>query len=259
MFPKNFKPSGRYNLIRLGRNNDGGYLVEKKSLDKAKGLLSYGLGLDWSFEKDFFDKKISKVHVYDYFVKKSGIKKYSFSVLKDLLKFKNYFDKNFFNNLIEKYKLYFNYKKFFVSEVKHFRNSVGRGPNLISVDNTLKLFRDFPILVKIDIEGSEYRILNDLIKNQEKFCGLIIEFHDVDLHKQTISNFIKNFNLNLTHIHGQNVGDKSFLDKHGNPTQIEMTFSKSEVENKDEPQIPHALDQPSDQRYKETQIFFEEL
>ena len=55
------------------------------------------------------------------------------------------------------------------------------------------------------------------------------------------------------------VSNKSFLDKNWNPTQIEMTFSKSEVENKDEPQIPHALDQPSDQRYKETQIFFEEL
>ena len=51
MLPKNFKPKNEYNLIRLGQNNDGGYLVEKYSLDEAKSLISFGLSYDWSFEK----------------------------------------------------------------------------------------------------------------------------------------------------------------------------------------------------------------
>ena len=36
MLPKNFKPKKNYDLIRLGKNNDGGYLVEKNSIKNTK-------------------------------------------------------------------------------------------------------------------------------------------------------------------------------------------------------------------------------
>ena len=39
------------------------------------------------------------------------------------------------------------------------------------------------ILLKIDIEGSEYRILEDIISIKDSLNALIIEFHDIDLHK----------------------------------------------------------------------------
>ena len=54
MFSKVLKHKHLYDLIRLGRNNDGGYLVEKNSLKVSKALISFGLSFDWSFEKDFF-------------------------------------------------------------------------------------------------------------------------------------------------------------------------------------------------------------
>ena len=53
MLPKIFKPKYEYDLLRLGKNNDGGYLVEKESLNLAKSLISFGLSYDWSFEKHF--------------------------------------------------------------------------------------------------------------------------------------------------------------------------------------------------------------
>ena len=34
--PKSFKPKYNFDLIRLGRNNDGGYLVEKTLLKTRK-------------------------------------------------------------------------------------------------------------------------------------------------------------------------------------------------------------------------------
>jgi hypothetical protein len=40
-------------IIRLGRPNDGGYVVTKKNLTKYKYLLSFGISNDVSFEKDF--------------------------------------------------------------------------------------------------------------------------------------------------------------------------------------------------------------
>jgi len=38
----------------------------------------------------------------------------------------------------------------------------------------------------MDIEGGEYRILDNLIKHQDKICGIVIEFHDIDLHLEKI-------------------------------------------------------------------------
>ena len=62
MLPKQFKPKHKYNLIRIGRNNDGGYLVEKNSISKSNSLVSFGIGLDWSFEKDFFNYRKIPIH-----------------------------------------------------------------------------------------------------------------------------------------------------------------------------------------------------
>ena len=40
-------------LIRLGKNNDGGYLVSEKDIKHTKNLISLGVSFDISFEKDF--------------------------------------------------------------------------------------------------------------------------------------------------------------------------------------------------------------
>ena len=52
MLPIEFKPKHEYELIRLGQDNDGGYLVDKKSIEDSKSLITLGLGFDWSFEKN---------------------------------------------------------------------------------------------------------------------------------------------------------------------------------------------------------------
>ena len=45
-------------LIRLGKNNDGGYLVSEEDIKHTKNLISLGVSFDISFEKDF--KKYNK-------------------------------------------------------------------------------------------------------------------------------------------------------------------------------------------------------
>lgn len=76
MLPKIFKPNNEYELIRLGSDNDGGYLVEVDSLENSKRLVSFGLGLNWSFEKDFFRLKNCPIDCYDHTIKYSMIKKF---------------------------------------------------------------------------------------------------------------------------------------------------------------------------------------
>ena len=64
-FPINFKPLKKFDLVRLGRDNDGGYLVGKNTVLKSKFLVSFGIGDDCSFEKDFL-KLNDKVDIYCY-------------------------------------------------------------------------------------------------------------------------------------------------------------------------------------------------
>ena len=111
-------------------------------------------------------------------------------------------------------------------------------------------------VLKIDIEGSEYRILDDILKYQDKIAGLVIEFHNVDLHKDIISDFLKKFNLSLCHIHGQNPSGTDYLDKNNDPTQVEMTFSNSKNILSTNPKIPHLLDQPADFRFQDVELNF---
>ena len=40
-------------LIRLGRNEDGGYIVSESIIKSSNYLLAFGMGADWSFEEDF--------------------------------------------------------------------------------------------------------------------------------------------------------------------------------------------------------------
>ena len=256
MLPENFKPKNEYNLIRLGKNNDGGYLVEKYSFDEAKSLISFGLSFDWSFEKQFFNIKNCPIHCYDPTIKYSSIKKFSRKNIINLFKIKNLLNKNSFKKNIDNIFLYKDYKKFFTNEVIHYESSVGIGRNKINFSEIINKTKLYPLFLKIDIEGSEYRILEDIIKYQNKISGLVIEFHNVDLHKNLISKFINNFNLSLCHVHGQNPSGIDYLDDNNDPTQIEMTFSNTKNILSNIPKIPHPLDQPADFRYKDVNLKF---
>lgn len=257
MFPKEFKPNYQYDLIRLGKNNDGGYLVEKDSVLNSKALISFGLNLDWSFEKDFSDLNKSPIHCYDHTIKYSKIKKYSRKSILNIFN-KKFWSKNGIKLIIENFNLSKNYKKFFSGNIIHFSQAIGLGNNLIKLDEVLERINVSPIFLKIDIEGSEYRILNDIIRLQNNICGLVIEFHDVDLNLNKILNFINKLSLNLVHIHGQNPGGKSYLDANGDPTQIELSFSNSKNFINQEVKIPNHLDQPSDPRFNEVNLVFKD-
>tara|TARA_Y100001954_G_scaffold212397_1_gene240123 strand:+ start:203 stop:571 length:369 start_codon:yes stop_codon:yes gene_type:complete len=109
------------------------------------------------------------------------------------------------------------------------------------------------LFLKMDIEGSEYRCLEAIIQNQEKICGLAIEFHDVDLHLDKINYFIKKFNLTLIHVHANN---SSPVTSFGIPLVLELTFSRNCVSSPIETSLPHKLDAPNDPRKPEILLSF---
>ena len=238
---KILKPKYNNDLIRIGRDNDGGYLVEKKSFENTECLISLGINDDWSFEEDFLKKNIIIKCFDDVLDEKFLLKKiinhfiFFFSNSRNFSLLKNCIS-NYFSFLRIKKKIQFNKKKISYNDL-----------NKILSQETNNIF------LKIDIEGHEYRILDDLLLNQKKIIGLVIEFHDCDLHLEKIIKFLSSFNLTLVHIHGNNFAERDF---NGDIVVLELTFSKNPIQVSDICVLPNKLDMPNDHNKSEVILNF---
>ena len=206
-----FKPKHNYYLERIGKENDGGYLINSEAILKSDYLLSFGIFDDWSFEKNFIKyNKSAKIFCYDdiisfNFIFIRSIKK----IILDLIKLK-------FSNIFRNLYTILDYI-FINNKIKFYKKKITTGDIQEIIKNLDKVF------LKVDIEGSEYDILEDILKVQNKMSALIIEFHDIDKNRAVIENFIQRLELNLTHIHPNNYGK---LDKNNDPIIIELSFEK---------------------------------
>ena len=140
------------------------------------------------------------------------------------------------------------------------QKKIGEGGSLnyetITFDEILLLSKiNSNFFLKIDIEGSEYRILDDLINNSKSIVGIAIEFHDVDLHLEKISNFIEKIDLDLVHIHANNYSKPNIQ---GIPTAIELTFARNPIKIGTNLNLPHKLDQKNDPNSKNIDLYFAE-
>ena len=63
--PSYLEPRKSGILIRLGKSNDGGYLVNAEDIKKPDCVVSFGIGLDWSFEEGFLKHKQVPIFAFD--------------------------------------------------------------------------------------------------------------------------------------------------------------------------------------------------
>lgn len=221
-------------LVRIGRDHDGGYLVSESDIKHSELLIGLGVNDDWSFEEEFKKRRDIPILAYDASV--SG----------------RYFRKLFIKKLfaidnpirwIRALKKWLSYRAFFSrSDVEHVEKFVGlktEDDQHCTLDDILKSSSTKSIFMKIDIEGSEYRLLDHLISHQDRLVGLVIEFHDCDLQLSRIKSFIEQFQLHVIHIHANNSVPVSRDDQL--PTVIEMTFSRH-AQRTESRQLPHPLD-----------------
>jgi hypothetical protein len=109
--------------------------------------------------------------------------------------------------------------------IKHEKLKVTRINNLkkkeISLNQVLKNELD-DLILKIDIEGDEYLILEDIVKYQKKINCLIIEFHKIDKNKKKIEKFLKK----ISDLKNCNISPNNSVapDKNGDPLVVEMVF-----------------------------------
>ena len=237
-------------LIRLGRDHDGGYLVDERCVDATDFVLSFGINDDWSFEADFRKRDPVPIVAFDGSVgSKQYFKHWVMSVTR--------IDKP--ATFLHWMRVLHGYRAFFRGNVRHVRKHVGveGDPAFASVPALVE--ESVPahargLFLKIDIEGWEYRILDDLIALSDRICGLAIEFHDVDLHLDRIAAFVERFPLRLCHVHCNN---NSPIGAASRPLVVEATFTRFPLLEGRPERLPHPKDMPNNARFEDYEIVFE--
>ena len=218
-------------LVRRGQSNgDGGYLVPCSI--KTELLITFGLGDNWKFENDLVKSgQVDNFIVFDHSQNLLNYLKQVFLSIK-LRNFKLYF-------LIDRVIVLLRYSRDFkIMRKKHVKKKISKNGSLYNGKskfdeiNVTEIFQEFveseniKIFLKIDIEGSEYEIIEQIMNHSKQIRIIVIEFHDII---KRAEEFEKLFNLlkskySLIHAHINNNGA---LNKNMIPEVCEFTFINS--------------------------------
>jgi hypothetical protein len=180
-------------LVRIGNpDTDGGYVVPQLAVDAADAVLSLGIGEDWSFDQHWHQLRPNTViHSYDATIE-------------------NY------NPAPPIHHYYENVGKQFIrSEFTEFATALTRLPG-------------DKVFVKMDIEGGEYTLTQDILSNKKRIVGLVIEYHGAASTSQHC--FVEELPAlaqyyQCVHIHANNSGP--VVD--GFPDYLELTFLRRDL------------------------------
>jgi hypothetical protein len=214
------RPVACKSLVRLGSANDGGYVVPLDAVKAAHALVSFGLSHNWTFERDF--KKYNAdaiVHCYDHTVSIRTAFQYSIG---QLLRFVLLFRPGALRRTLT----WIDYKRFFRSEGTHFKQRIWHDnqDDSATIDDVFsRLPAECPVFVKMDIEGSEYQVIDDLMRHSRNIVAMAIEFHDIDRLSDQFSSIVEKIkrDFHIVHIHANNMGG---LAQFNFPMAPEITF-----------------------------------
>lgn len=260
-----FQPVYIDDLLRLGKDNDGGYVVPGIAVSSSTALLSLGVNLDWSFEESMLEMRpglkllcVDGTTGLGRAITKTFQKIFDFLghlITLNFIKAKN--DFSFLATPIRFYKFFSKYPllKLMVGEV----NKEG----YIDIDQLIA--RYFPkaenIFIKMDIEGGEYEVLPIAPSVSRSLSGLVIEFHSIDKNwtqfQMIMLDLMESFYV--AHIHGNNY--QSYISGTKVPQTVEVTFiSKKFFQSKpplsDKVYPVEGLDMPCNPKHPDLSIAF---
>ncbi len=252
---KDFQPFNYCNLVRRGSTNDGGYLLPSDIT--AQFLISLGLGDDWKFELDLIKcKQVNKFIVFDHSVT-------LLNLLRMLMNRKKKLNAFIFRAII----LLRYFRDFIFLRRQHVKKKVTKYGSIenSSAINLNEIFREFvvdpksTIILKIDIEGSEFDIIEQVLEFSSQILVLIIEFHEILKQKdkfKTSFELLKS-RFSLIHTHVNNYGE---IDELLIPNVCEFTFINQNLyrENGKVSRLPRfGLDSPSSPGRPDREIIFD--
>ena len=245
-------------LERYGRSADGGYVLPRARLADIDAVLSFGLSTDWSLEKALAERHPDRIiHVYDHTV---GARSFRRSLKTAFWKF--LVGRVSLAELRRRYRTDADYRRFFTGNHIHFRERIFNRRDCAN-DATIetafaRLGGARHVLVKIDIEGDEYRIIPDLMRFADRIDVLAIEFHNTEplrpVFEAQLQRLLADFAI--VHVHGNNIAG---VANDGLPDALEITFVSRQftVSDRRRDRLPVAgLDLPNDPNRPELDLVF---
>lgn len=179
-------------LIRVGPQADGGYVLTQRMFDRSDFLISCGLGYEFSFEIDFAKAKLGPkyqqsqtcvIHAYDHTVFERSEQEYYYRKAHG---FKSYFrgEDASLKEMLAVWDTFFT--GFPAKHIKRQVVPVQQSDNDASLEYIFQTAAnaapEAKLLLKIDIEGDEYAILEKLCADFDlaRITGIICEFHDIN-------------------------------------------------------------------------------
>ncbi|HZV84169.1 MAG TPA: hypothetical protein VFF48_04200 [Brevundimonas sp.] len=213
MLPYEWQPL-ETETVRVGSYFDGGYVVSPAAVAGATLLISMGINDDWTFEEGF--RRLNRVPMlcFDHTV---GFRLWARAFLRGLIKRRP-------RDMVK----YLSYRRFFRGEVEHRKQAVGYDADGgVSLASILAETDSNDLFLKADIEGAEYRILETITAHSERFAGITMELHFVDLHRDRITDWIRSLpNHAVTALHPNNFGG---VDERGDPLTVEITLTRLDL------------------------------
>ena len=244
-------------MRRVGAKHDGGYVIPVMFPDTST-LISFGLGDDWKFEK-FLTKEgtINLFVCYDHTVS-------LYALFKRLVKRLDFHNLSFGAIYYRTVVLIRYMRDFYFGKYFHIRKEITRDKNNNNQTNLLAISKNVTekqFILKVDIEGNEYQIIDQIIYLVARIPLLIIEFHKTDTMRDVFEKSLNQLKQHFTicHTHANNF---ELVSADGIPTAIEFTFGRKDiylgsgfVNN-----IPIlGLDSPSSGKRPDFEISFSEL
>jgi len=243
-------------LHRFGGDSDGGYVIPRALIRDADALISMGLGHDWQFEKDVRALNPSiRVQVYDHTVSEKSFARQYIAEVAALLT-----GKVGWASVQRRRRRLLDYRAFFSQEATHFGQRIHDRKDFQSADIATVFERagEGRVFVKMDIEGSEYRVLEDVATYADRILGLAIEFHDTGplrtVFERIMQGLLRQFEI--VHVHANNFAP-TYRD--GLPEVLEITLAHRDsvrsTQRRVELPLPN-LDHPNDPGRPDYRLLF---
>ncbi|MFZ2103340.1 MAG: hypothetical protein WAU86_22535 [Oricola sp.] len=187
--PAPFKPREMADVIRLGCEHGGGYVISTDAIANARYLLSLGLGPNCEFELDFAAMApLAKLHCHDPSVHGDELRKAAFRARVGNL----FFRRQRRSRIVEYHR---NYETLFGGKNRsfvHCEQPVGKGDSEIPLNEAIAQLDPEPgtLFLKCALDGEEYGLLDQIIENNDFLSGLTVTFHDLSAHMREVMVFL---------------------------------------------------------------------
>jgi hypothetical protein len=242
-------PRDQPDLTRVGGNNDGGYVIPRRAIADADGLIAMGIGSNWHFEREAhaINPKL-QIHAYDHTVSERLFRRQALAHLATWL-----LRRGTFAHAWRQVRRWWDFRSFFGGSATHYEQRIAA-----SLVPTVFERISGPLLVKIDIEGTEYEILEHVLDHADRILGLVIEWHEIRRHQQDFDRLMRRVceRFTVVHVHGNNFGP---ADRRG-ADALEVSLMRRELIPSSAPPVSRLprpdLDHPNDPSRPDYQLTF---